>query len=150
MEINPIGFVKSEIKEGIDSGWGNIISEIHLSDEFKDGLKGIDDFSHAIIIFYMHKSNFELKEHLQRKPQGIEELPEIGIFSQRAKHRPNPLGITTVKILSLEDNILRVQALDAIDGTPVIDIKPYFLSFDYPKEEIKEADWVDVIMGKYF
>ncbi|MFN8672431.1 MAG: tRNA (N6-threonylcarbamoyladenosine(37)-N6)-methyltransferase TrmO [Candidatus Sericytochromatia bacterium] len=150
MELTKIGSIHSEIKEGIDHNWGNIISEIHLLPEYKDAIKGLDDFSHIIVIFYMHKASFSLEEHLQRKPQGIEELPKIGIFSQRAKHRPNPIGITTVKLLEIKNDILIVQGLDAIDNTPVLDIKPYFLAFDYPKGEIKEASWVNTIMDSYF
>ena len=148
MKIKPIGLVKSPVKEGIDQSWGQIIAEIHLDKELRSGLKGLEDFTHAIIIFYMHKASVNLKTDLIRKPQGRPDMPLIGIFAQRAKHRPNPIGITTVKILSVKNGILRVKGLDAINNTPVLDIKPYFPPFDKSNEITPE--WVDELMKDYF
>jgi len=76
-------------------------------------------------------------------------MPKVGIFSQRAKHRPNPIGITTVQIVALKDGCLIVKGLDAIDGTPVIDIKPYYPQYDYVNDAVI-PDWVNAIMEKYF
>ncbi|MFX1505273.1 MAG: tRNA (N6-threonylcarbamoyladenosine(37)-N6)-methyltransferase TrmO [Promethearchaeota archaeon] len=150
MRCEPIGFIKSPVTEGIDHSWGDIESEIHLKASLSGGLEKLDQFSHAIIIFYMHQSPvFDLKTDLIRKPQGRLDMPEIGIFAQRAKHRPNPIGMTVVQIISIMENILRVKGLDAIDGTPVLDIKPYFPIFDRINKT-KTPKWVDELMMNYF
>jgi tRNA (Thr-GGU) A37 N-methylase len=76
-------------------------------------------------------------------------MPLIGIFAQRAKHRPNPIGITSVQIVSVQENSLKVRGLDAIDGTPVLDIKPYFPIYDL-KDTATTPQWVDILMKDYF
>ena len=81
---------------------------------------GLQNFSHAIIVTYLHQANYERGKHLQRRPRGQEDMPKVGIFSQRAKDRPNPIGITAVKIQNVNENYLEVQGLDAIDGTPIL------------------------------
>ena len=97
----------------------------------------------------MHQSIFRPEDHLLRRPQGREDIPEIGIFAQRAKHRPNPLGITAVELISREENKIKVRGLDAIDGTPVLDVKPYFPDFDRI-EQPYVPEWVDRVMANYF
>ncbi|MDD5082968.1 MAG: TrmO family methyltransferase, partial [Dehalococcoidales bacterium] len=77
------------------------------------------------------------------------DMPEVGIFAQRAKHRPNPIGVSAVKLISVRGNVLTVRGLDAIDGTPVLDIKPYFPSFDRV-EEPSVPEWVGRLMVDYF
>lgn len=149
MNYKPIGIVKSPIKEGVDKDWGRVISEIHIDKELTPGLSGIESFSHIIVIFKMHQSSWNPKNDLVRRPQGREDMPLVGIFAQRAKHRPNPIGITSVRLLGVEGNILRVQGLDAIDETPVLDIKPYFPQYDRVSDSCS-AEWVDRIMSDYF
>ena len=150
MKFKPIGLVRSSVTEAIDHCWGEIESDIHLNDSFAGGLIKLDQFSHVIIIFYMHKTPmFNLKTDLIRRPQGRLDMPKIGIFAQRAKHRPNPIGITVVPVISITKNILKVKGLDAIDGTPVLDIKPYFPIFDRINTA-KTPKWVDELMSDYF
>lgn len=149
MNISYIGKVSNNITDLVDDNWGNVESEIILEDKYKDGLKGLQNFSHAIIIFYMDKANFNIESDLVRKPRGREDLDFYGIFAQRAKHRPNPIGITTVKIVKVTDNILKVKGLDTVNHTPVIDIKPYFKVFDNISE-YHQPEWVDDIMKNYF
>jgi len=149
MEIEPIGTVRSPIHEPVDEGWGEIVSEVHVGDWLIDGLRGLDSFSHAIIIFWMHEAQFDINKHLTRHPRGRVDLPESGIFAQRARHRPNPIGITTVEIISVAGNVLRVRGLDAIDGTPVLDIKPYVPAFD-DVEDPTVPEWMNRIMKGYF
>jgi tRNA-Thr(GGU) m(6)t(6)A37 methyltransferase TsaA len=149
LNLITIGTVKSNAGELVDENWGKVISEIHLEPEFSQGLTGLEKFSHALVIFFMDKSSFNPATDLLRHPRGNPDLPLCGIFSQRAKHRPNPIGITAVEILSVKDNILTVKGLDAINGTPVIDIKPYFPVFDRVENAIN-PDWVTVIMQGYF
>jgi len=149
MNCEPIGFVKSPFKEGVDEGWGDVVSEIRLDKQYEDGLLGIEAFSHIIVVYEMHKATWDISSDLVRRPQGRAEFPLLGIFAQRAKHRPNPVGITAVKLVGVEGNVLKVRGLDAIDGTPVIDIKPYYPAFDRV-ESPRTPDWVGKVMAVYF
>lgn len=147
--IEAIGFVRSPVKEGVDEGWGGVVSEILLEDKYAPGLAGLNEFSHVLVVFYMHKSTFEEGDHLQRHPQGRQDMPHIGIFAQRAKHRPNPIGVTAVELLGVQRNTVTVRGLDAIDGTPVLDVKPYFPAYDC-RVEARTPGWVDELMKGYF
>lgn len=149
MHIEPIGIIKSSITEGVDENWGSVKSEIHLNSNLASGLKEIQHFSHIIVIFYMHQSTFDLKTDLVRRPKGRLDMPMLGIFAQRAKHRPNPIGITAVQLLGVEGNIINVRGLDAINGTPVLDIKPYFPIFDRIENPVV-PEWVKKAMENYF
>ncbi len=147
--FEPIGYVASPAKNMVDENWGEVESKIVLKKKFVAGTEGLDKFSHAIIVTFLHQADFDKNLHLHRHPQERKDLPKIGIFSQRAKHRPNPIGITTVRIVELKDGCLIVKGLDAIDGTPVIDIKPYYPHYDCVKNAAI-PDWVNKIMEKYF
>ena len=146
--MHPIGYVKNEVSTRKDVSWGEDTSVIQLEEEYRSGLSGLEDFSHAIILFYLDKANYVKEKHLQRRPQNREDMPLVGIFSQRGKDRPNQIGMTSVKILSVSENTLTVQGLDAIDGTPVLDIKPYYPVYDRKDAEVPE--WVDRLMAHYF
>ncbi len=148
IEIEVIGSVVSSVKEPVDENWGEVISEIVLKEKYAEGLPGIEDFSHAIIIYYMHLATDKERVKIRRHPQGRDYMPFVGIFSQRAKRRPNPVGVTAVKIIKVENNILKIQGLDAIDGTPVLDIKPY-----YPRDRVENPiipEWVYRLMSNYY
>lgn len=130
MDINlkPIGAVRSPIKKRERRNAKDIISEIIIEPAYAEGLGNLDDFSHITVIFYMHKSHkpAPLKVH----PKYRTEPTPVGVFASRSPDRPNALGKTIVKLLERRGNILKVQGLDAIDGTPVIDLKPYIPSLD--------------------
>lgn len=147
--FKPIGFVKSNIKDKIDHNWGEVISEIVVNEELQDGLKGLEDFSHIIIVYHLNEAKFIKEKHLVRRPQGRDDMPNVGIFSQRAKDRPNTIGVTSVKLLSINQNIIKIQGLDAIDKTPILDIKPYYPNYDL-KQNATVPDWVDILMKNYF
>jgi tRNA (adenine37-N6)-methyltransferase len=149
MNLETIGVIRSPVKEGVDAGWGSVVSEIQLSPPLQVGLKGLEQFSHILVVFYMYQSSFNAQSDLVRRPQGRADMPEVGIFAQRAKHRPNPLGVTAVKLLGVRGNVLTVQGLDAIDGTPVLDLKPYFPAFDRV-ESPAVPQWVNTLMAGYF
>ena len=149
MLLKPIGTVQSPIIEQVDEGWGEVVSEIMLQPDFASGLAGLAEFSHAVIIFLMHQANFEIARDLKRRPRGRKDMPEVGIFAQRAKHRPNPIGTTAVEILETNGSVLRVKGLDAIDGTPVLDIKPYVPAFD-SVENARVPRWIEQVMAGYF
>ena len=149
MNLEPIGVVKSPVKEPTDENWGQVIAEIHLDDSLAPGLKGLDRFSHIIVVFFMHQSSFAPATDLVRRPQERVDMPEAGIFTQRAKHRPNPIGITAVELIEVRGSVLVVKGLDAIDGTPVLDIKPYVPSFDSRPTAVVPM-WIERLMVNYF
>jgi tRNA-Thr(GGU) m(6)t(6)A37 methyltransferase TsaA len=149
-EIEPIGFVKNDRTNVEDDYWGGLISEIVVDEKYgADSLTGIEDFSHAEIVFYFNKVEDEKIITIMRHPRNNPDWPKIGIFAQRGKNRPNKIGITIVKILKRERNILSVQNLDAIDGTPVLDIKPVMIEF-LPKEKIHQPEWATELMKNYW
>ncbi len=149
IELRPIGYVSSPVTEKVDENWGGVISRILLKPEYAGALLGLEDFSHAVIVTYLHQAHYEKEKHLQRRPRGLKSMPTVGIFSQRVKDRPNPIGITAVKIISVGDDYLEVQGLDAINDTPVLDIKPYYPQFDRIEDSIV-PEWVNRLMEKYF
>ena len=146
--MKPIGYVKNDVQEKKDVSWGEEISYILLEEEYHKGLKGLEDFSHAIILYYLDKAEFVREKHLQRHPQNRQDMPLVGIFAQRGKDRPNTIGMTSVEIVAVSDNMLTVRGLDAVNGTPVLDIKPYYPVYD--KKDAKTPEWVDRLMENYF
>ena len=149
IEFNEIGIVKTEINEKKDSNWGEAVSKIVLNEELRDGLTGLSEFSHVLVIFFLHEAKFNREQHIKRRPQGREDMPEVGIWAQRVKDRPNPIGVTSVELVEVTDDGIIVRGLDAIDGTLVIDIKPYFPMYDC-KNEAKVPEWVYRLMENYF
>lgn len=149
LTINIIGHVISPVREQTDEHWGNIESRIVLFPAYQAGLQGMNAFSHAWIVTYLHEARFDASRHLIRRPRGLTDMPEVGIFAQRAKDRPNPLGITAVSIVGVQSGVLLVRGLDAIDGTPVIDVKPYYPAYDRVKNATV-PEWVDRLMKGYF
>jgi tRNA-Thr(GGU) m(6)t(6)A37 methyltransferase TsaA len=149
MEFQTIGSVKSPVKEPLDENWGEIISEIHVAPSMAQGLQGLERFSHILVVFHMHKATHDPKTDLVRHPRGRADMPKVGIFAQRARHRPNPIGITAVKLLNIQGNTLTVQGLDAMDGSPVLDIKPYVPEFDRI-DEPRVPEWMKRLLEGYF
>lgn len=149
MQFTPIGTVHNRIKERTDEGWGSVRSGIVIRDDLKEGITGLAQFSHVIVVTYLHKAKFVPEKHLTRHPRNRANIPLSGIFAQRAKDRPNPIGITAVRLISASGNTVTVEGLDAIDGTPVLDIKPYFPAFDRV-DDVRVPDWVDGFMKQYF
>lgn len=147
--FRPIGFVKSPIKEGRDDGWGNVVSELHIEAALESGLEGIDGFSHLVVLYWMHQATFSPGDDLVRRPRGRADMPALGIFAQRAKHRPNPVGATAVRLRARRGSVLEVEGLDAIDGSPILDVKPYFPAFDRI-EDPTVPEWVSILMQGYF
>lgn len=146
--MRPIGYVHNDITIKKDNSWGRDVSTIVLDESYAGGLQGLADFSHAIILFHLDQARYVREKHLQRHPQDREDMPVVGIFCQRTKDRPNRIGSTAVEIVDVTDNTLVVKGLDAIDGTPVLDIKPYYPMFDTRDATIPE--WVERLMEQYF
>lgn len=123
-DLKPIGTIHSQYRSAGEPGRGEqdngVISEIEVFREFEQGLQDIDGFSHIVVIFWFHKSE---GYSLLVKPPGEDSLH--GLFATRSPRRPCPLGLTVVELVGRDGNVLRVKGLDAIDGTPVLDIKPH-------------------------
>ncbi|MGD2247999.1 MAG: tRNA (N6-threonylcarbamoyladenosine(37)-N6)-methyltransferase TrmO [Candidatus Methanofastidiosia archaeon] len=119
--VSPIGVVKNGITERPKS-WKDVVSTIEINTTYQDGLLGLDEFSHIVVVFYLHFSQgYPMRLH----PRGDPELPVVGLFSTRAPVRPNPIAVSVVKLLKITENVITVKGLDAFDSTPVLDIKPH-------------------------
>ncbi len=130
MTLRPIGVVRNEIKQPIRHGWQERVSEVVVDTSLTEALDGIEECSHLIILYWMHRLPTGRVLPLKTHPMGRPELPLVGRFVTRSPSRPNPVGQATVRLLEHRGNILKVRGLDAIDGTPVIDIKPYIPRYD--------------------
>jgi len=132
MTLKAIGIVRNEVKERPPfrrDWWVEIVSEVVIDSSLTEALDGLEEFSHIIVLYWMHRLASD-EVPLKVCPKGRKELPPVGLFASRAPHRPNRIGKATVKLLRRQGNILRVKGLDALDGTPVIDIKPYIPGYD--------------------
>ena len=142
--LKPIGIVRNEVKEPKRQAWGEVTSDIVLDEEWTEHLECLDEFSHIMVIFWIHNLHREGRPPGKIHPRGRADLPLVGLFATRAPYRPNPIGVSVVKLLHRHSNVLTVQGLDAIDGTPVLDIKSYMTPVDKP-EDIRMPDWVSKI-----
>jgi tRNA-Thr(GGU) m(6)t(6)A37 methyltransferase TsaA len=149
IELKNIGHVINSRQSPIDDDWGNILSEIELADHIPtEAFNGIESFSHLEIIYFLDKvkkNNIVLSGHPRENPA----YPLVGIFAQRKRNRPNQIGLCTVELLKHEGRKITVKYLDALDGTPVLDIKPVFKEFE-PKGNIKQPEWATDLMKKYW
>ena len=129
MTLKAIGIVRSGITQPTRKDCEKVISDIVIDSTLTEALDNLDGFSHLVVLYWMHQAmsgEVPLKIH----PRGKQELPLLGLFATRTPNRPNRIGLTTVRLLERQGNILRVEGLDAIEGTPVIDIKPYIPGYD--------------------
>jgi tRNA-Thr(GGU) m(6)t(6)A37 methyltransferase TsaA len=136
--LNPIGYVKTtavgdEVKDK------SLISQIVLHDDLIEALSGISEYSHLFVLFYLNQVTSQQQKTLKVHPRGRQDMPLTGIFAVRTMLRPNPIGLTLVKLVKVEANILTVRGLDAYDETPVLDIKPY--DFWDIEENAEVPDW---------
>jgi tRNA-Thr(GGU) m(6)t(6)A37 methyltransferase TsaA len=148
--LSPIAQVVGGRTEPIDDDWGDVEASIVLDDRFsEDAIAGLDDFSHVDVIFFFHQVGDDKIQEGARRPRGREDWPLVGVFAQRNKARPNRLGVTTCRLLSVDGRTLRVQGLDAIDGTPVLDLKPYVTGYA-PRGDVREPSWIKELMAGYW
>jgi tRNA-Thr(GGU) m(6)t(6)A37 methyltransferase TsaA len=150
-DIKPIGVVRGGRKEPVDDDWGKVEAEIVLdAAQFSaDSTAGLGDFSHLTVIYQFHLVPDDEIQRGSRHPRGRTDWPKVGIFAQRGKGRPNRIGVTTCEIIAVDGLIVRVRGLDAIDGTPVLDIKPHMTGFE-PRGTVHEPAWVKEIMKEYW
>ncbi|HVU19168.1 MAG TPA: SAM-dependent methyltransferase, partial [Rhizomicrobium sp.] len=134
-----------------DDAWDTVEARIELDPaQFKaDAAAALDSFSHIEVIFHFDKAPAEKVNAGARHPRGNTDWPLVGIFAQRGKDRPNRIGVTACRLLSVDGLTLTVRGLDAIDGTPVLDIKPVMKGF-LPRGEIREPAWAAELMAEYW
>ena len=149
--LKPLGIVRSPIKEVADDCWGGVLSTIELDPELfgPECTLGLDQYSHVEVVFVLDKISQDEIEKGARHPRGRTDWPRMGIFAQRSKGRPNRIGVTVCKLESVDGLHIRVRELDAVDGTPVLDVKPYLKGFA-PRGEVLEPAWAAELMAGYF
>jgi tRNA (Thr-GGU) A37 N-methylase len=149
--LEPIGHVRGGRADAVDDDWGASRARIVLDGArfTPDALAGLADFSHVEVIFHFDRVPDEKIEYGARHPRGRQDWPLVGIFAQRAKNRPNRLGLCTARIVAISGLEVEVEGLDAIDGTPVLDLKPAMREF-LPRGAMRQPDWAGELMKDYW
>ena len=141
IELTPIGVIKNPFQDRIPKGWEAVEARIVIDDQWAAGLDGVEEFSHLIVLFWLDRiprDSILLRLH----PQGSDDLPLVGLFATRTPSRPNPIGVQVVELLSRSGNVLTVRHIDALNDTPVLDIKPYLPRGDSVRGAVT-PEWVD-------
>jgi tRNA (adenine37-N6)-methyltransferase len=150
IHIKQIGTIHSTRKEAVDDLWLKEECYIELSNDFPlDSLSGITDFSHVEVLFHMNQVDPNKIETSARHPRNNSDWPKVGIFAQRGKNRPNQIGLSVCDVIKHEGKKLFVRGLDAIDGTPVLDIKPWLKEFA-PRGAVRQPEWSAELMKEYW
>jgi tRNA (adenine37-N6)-methyltransferase len=151
VEMQPIGRVRSARTEPLDDDWDAVPAAVELDgDRFgPEALAGLTEFSHVEVVYVFDRVDPASVQTGARHPRGNREWPEVGIFAQRGKGRPNRIGVTVCRLLGVDGLRLEVQGLDAIDGTPVLDVKPYLSEFG-PRGEVRQPAWSHELMAGYW
>ena len=136
--IKPLGKAKNSVTKPTLPGWKNVTTEIVIDKTYAEGLDGIEEYSHVIVVYWMDK---EKECHLKHHPQGREDVSFVGIFACRCPQRPNRIAISTVELVGRKGNRITVKGLDIVSGTPVLDIKPYTPRYDLVTNA-KIPNWV--------
>ncbi|MEK9173407.1 MAG: tRNA (N6-threonylcarbamoyladenosine(37)-N6)-methyltransferase TrmO [Patescibacteria group bacterium] len=137
--LKTIGFARNQETDHF-GGWGKVVTDLVIKDEYRDALTGLEDYSHVFVIYWMHNVKTCDIRHV---PQGkVGAVPEVGIFACRCPQRPNPIGLSLAKIVSIKGNLVTVQSLDVIKNTPILDLKPYTPQYD-SAVDVKIPEWVN-------
>jgi tRNA (Thr-GGU) A37 N-methylase len=149
--LTSIGTVRSTRAQPIDDDWDSVVSAVVLDSSLfgSEATASLGDFSHVEVVYHFDRVPDSEIQTGARHPRGRTDWPKVGILAQRGKGRPNRIGVTICKLLSVEGLTLRVQGLDAIDGTPVLDIKPVMKGF-LPRGELREPEWAAELMKGYW
>jgi tRNA (Thr-GGU) A37 N-methylase len=146
----PIAFVRNERSEVIDDDWGDVVSTIEFADDVpSEALRGLEEFSHVEVVFFAAHAEDVPPGPWHRRPRGNEQWPDVGIFAQRNKDRPNRLMLSIAALEKVEARSLVVRSLDALDDTPVLDVKPVY-SWSGPQGELRVAQWSTDLGERYF
>ncbi len=149
--ISPIGVVRSVRSDTGDVGWGDVVSTIVLDPARFDAsaLQGLEQFSHVEVVFLFHQIPDERICRGARRPRENPRWPLLGIFAQRGSGRPNRIGVSRAAVVVVRGTELDVRGLDAIDGTPVLDVKPWLREFA-PRGDVRQPPWCAEVMAGYF
>ena len=149
--LRPVGVVRSPRRDLQDDDWGSVVSNVELyGTQFApDAVAGLADFSHLEVVYQFHLVPPEKVETAARHPRDRTDWPRVGIFAQRGKGRPNRVGVSRCRLLGVDGLTLRVQALDAVDGTPVLDVKPWMAEFG-PLGDVRQPAWATELMARYY
>lgn len=148
--LEAVGYLKSERDHHEDDHWGGARCTLTLSDAFgEEALASIESFSHLEIIFLMDQVDEQHIERGARHPRNRQDWPLVGIFAQRGRKRPNRLGLSVCRLIKVEGKTLTLADLDALDGTPVLDIKPYMEEFA-PRHPVRQPQWSRELMDRYY
>ena len=148
--VTAIGTVGSERSEAIDDDWGDVTATITLLPPLDErSVAGLDAFSHVEVVFLFDRVDADAVCLHARHPRGNPAWPEVGILAQRAKDRPNRIGLCTCELVAVEGASIVVRGLDAIDGTPVLDVKPYMREFA-PRVDVRQPAWSHELMSDYW
>jgi tRNA-Thr(GGU) m(6)t(6)A37 methyltransferase TsaA len=163
MQLRPVGVVRSPLKEPsliAESGdlewqpkegqreWQTVLSELVIDSDLTGILDGTEDFSHLLVLYWAHRVPPEGRSIIKAHPMGRKDLPLVGIFATCSPARPNTICAAVVRLLERKENVLKVKELDALDGSPIIDIKPYHPSY-YARDGVKEADWMEQLNKEF-
>ncbi|MEM7218004.1 MAG: SAM-dependent methyltransferase [Pseudomonadota bacterium] len=151
ISVEPIGTVQSTRTEPIDDNWDKEQSVLVLDPNVlgTSATQGIEEFSHIEVLFVFDRVLRSKVQYDARRPRGNPAWPEIGILAQRGKNRPNRIGATICEVIAVESLRITVKGLDAIDGTPIIDVKPVMKEF-LPRSEVVQPGWTTEIMAEYW
>ena len=150
IQLTPIGYIRSARREPVDDNWDAVECHFELAPEIDaEALRGIEEFSHVELVFQFHLVPESGVERGARHPRGNPDFPRVGIFAQRGKQRPNRLGVSVARLVHKEDRVLTLRGLDALDGSPVLDLKPVLHEF-LPRGVIEQPAWTRVVMRNYW
>jgi tRNA (Thr-GGU) A37 N-methylase len=150
LSVRAVAYIHNERSEALDDNWDDIVSTVELAaDVPSEALNGLNEFSHVEIVFFADWADDVPPAPWHRHPRGNESWPDVGVFAQRNKDRPNRILLTTVQIEEIGQRFVRVRGLDGIDGTPVLDIKPVF-RWSVPRGEVRAPKWSEELGESYF
>ncbi len=148
--LQPIGVVRGRRTEVRDDFWGDADAVVELAPEFPpEAFDGIEEFSHVEVIFHLDRVPDAAITQGARHPRGNPAWPAVGVFAQRTKARPNRIGATIVQVVGRDGRRLHVRGLDALDGTPVLDVKPVLAEF-LPRGQVRQPEWSRELMRDYW
>ncbi len=150
ISLRVVAYIRNDRSEALDDNWDDVVSTVELaSDVPSEALNGLSDFSHVEIVFFADWAEDVPPAPWHRRPRGNENWPDVGVFAQRNKDRPNRILLTTVEIAEVGERFVRVRGLDGIDGTPVLDIKPVF-RWSVPGSDVRAPRWSEELGENYF
>jgi len=142
IELTPVGRIEGPFAQAISNAWEKAVQHIVVDERWTPALEGLEEFSHLIVLFWLDRIQgaVELKVH----PENRRDVPAVGLFATRTPLRPNPIGLQVVELLSRQGNVLTIRGLDALDGSPVLDLKPYLPRGDSVRDA-RTPEWIEIL-----